>query len=112
MIGGGRGRAKKELAYRMARFIRDLDPYGFMDEADTFESMDEALERTAGEMMPLIDGWERGHDVKPEELAAFLLPDDIPEDMMAERDAILNALDELAEGHVPILPKNPFKIKR
>ena len=37
------------LSYRIARFMDDYDPYGFMDALETGESINDGIERAARE---------------------------------------------------------------
>ena len=47
MLNAAEKRAMQMLSYRIARFMDDYDPYGFMDALEAGESINDGIERAA-----------------------------------------------------------------
>lgn len=101
-------RTMEQLAYRIAYFYEDYDPYGFDDSLDTSETREDGIQRIAeyayGEMRTghfnqLI------HDIYDDDMEG--LPA-----LKLEMDSIIASLRTLQEGYQNTIRKNPLQFQR
>ena len=103
-----RDRRMRDLAYRIAYFMEDYDPYGFRDALEVWETLDDGIRKAAdyaysemrsGNYNQLI------HDIYDDNM------DGLPE-LKAEMDSIISDLKRLQSSSQKLISKNPLKLKR
>lgn len=97
------------ISYDIAEFLEELDPYGFRDNLDTFETVYDGIERFALEIRHDLESGD--YDPIIEFLSAFD-EEDIDPDLIGMFYGILDDLNRLKKRNSKLISKNLFKIKR
>jgi len=103
-----RDRLMQGLAYRIAYFWEEYDPYGFDDSLDSDESREDGIERIAEDAYSEMKAGNFNqliHDIYDDDM------DGLPE-LKAEMDAIISDLRKLQSSSPKLITKNLFKLKR
>lgn len=98
---------QRELAYRIAYFMEDYDPYGFRDALETWESLEDGIDKAADyalEEMMSGNYSQLIQDINDPDL-------DEPE-LRREMESIIEGLRKLQSLDAKLISKNHLKIIR
>ncbi len=103
-VHGKTRRRQRELAYRIAYFIEDYDPYGFRDNLETGESRESGIDRAAEyAYKEMLEG-------NYDELISTIYDPDLDDPLLkTEMDLIVSSLRDLETLSQPVVAKNLLK---